>query len=78
MENIANKVARIPNLVDWSTGEVRLLSAKSELLRDLLLSKGTLSTSPGCSRKGVADVLLPKKGKLASLLCINIIPAPAI
>ena len=28
MENMANTVARIPNLVDWSTGEIRLMSAK--------------------------------------------------
>jgi uncharacterized OB-fold protein len=37
-----------------------------QLVRDLLLPEGALSTSPGCSREGVEDVLLPNKGKLAS------------
>ena len=66
MENMANKVARIPNLVDWSTGEVRLMSAKCDSCGTYFFPKEHYQHRPGCSRKGVADVLLPKKGKLAS------------
>lgn len=66
MANMSNKVARIPNLVDWSTGEVRLMSAKCNSCGTYFFPKEHYQHRPGCSREGVVDVLLPKKGKLAS------------
>ena len=76
MENMANKVARIPNLVDWSTGEVRLMSAKCNTCGTYFFPKEHYQHRPGCSREGVKDVLLPKKGKLASYT-IQYYPCPA-
>lgn len=66
MENMANKVARIPNLVDWSTGEVRLMSAKCNSCGTYFFPKEHYQHRPGCSREGVEDTLLPGRGKLAS------------
>ena len=66
MENMANTVARIPNLVDWSTGEVRLMSAKCNSCGTYFFPKEHYQHRPGCSREGVEDVLLPSKGKLTS------------
>jgi uncharacterized OB-fold protein len=66
MGNIKNMVARIPNLVDWSTGEVRLMSKKCETCGTYFFPKEHYQHRPGCSRENVKDVLLPKKGKLAS------------
>ena len=75
MENMANKVARIPNLVDWSTGEVRLMSAKCNTCKTYFFPKEHYQHRPGCSREGVEDVLLPSKGKLASYT-IQYYPCP--
>ncbi len=76
MEKMANKVARIPNLVDWSTGEVRLMSAKCNSCGTYFFPKEHYQHRPGCRREGVEDVLLPKKGKLASYT-IQYYPCPA-
>ncbi|EKD35120.1 MAG: hypothetical protein ACD_75C02048G0002 [uncultured bacterium] len=76
MENMANKVARIPNLVDWSTGEVRLMSAKCNTCGTYFFPKEHYQHRPGCRREGVEDVLLPQKGKLASYT-IQYYPCPA-
>ena len=66
MGNTTNMVARIPNLVDWSTGEVRLMSAKCNSCGTYFFPKEHYQHRPGCSREGVEDALLPNKGKLAS------------
>lgn len=66
MENMQNKVARIPGLVDWSTDEVRLQSAKCNSCGTHFFPKEHYQHRPGCSREGVEDILLPNKGKLAS------------
>ena len=76
MENMANRVARIPNLVDWSTGEVRLMSAKCDSCGTYFFPKEHYQHRPGCSREGVGDVLLPSRGKLASYT-IQYYPCPA-
>jgi uncharacterized OB-fold protein len=70
-----NMVARIPNLVDWSTGEVRLMSAKCDSCGTYFFPKEHYQHRPGCSRQGVKDVLLPQKGKLASYT-IQYYPCP--
>ena len=75
MENTEKQVARIPDLVDWSTGEVRLMSAKCNSCGTYFFPKEHYQHRPGCSRKGVEDVLLPNKGKLASYT-IQYYPCP--
>ncbi len=70
-----NKVARVPNLVDWSTGEIRLLSAKCNSCNTYFFPKEHYQHRPGCSRERVEDVLLPAKGKLASYT-IQYYPCP--
>lgn len=76
MKNMANKVARIPNLVDWSTGEVRLMSAHCNSCGTYFFPKEHYQHRPGCSREGVEDVLLPSRGKLASWT-VQHYPCPA-
>ena len=76
MENRSNMVARIPNLVDWSTGEVRLVSAKCNSCGTYFFPKENYQHRPGCSREGVEDVLLPNKGKLASYVIQHYAPPP--
>jgi uncharacterized OB-fold protein len=66
MADMTNTVARIPNLVDWSTGEIRLMSAKCNSCGTYFFPKEHYQHRPGCSREGVEDVLLPGKGTLAS------------
>ena len=75
MENMENKVARIPGLLDWSTDEVRIQSAKCNSCGTYFFPKGHYQHKPGCSREGVEDVLLPNKGKLASYT-IQYYPCP--
>ena len=76
MGNMSNMVARIPNLVDWSTGEVRLMSAKCNSCGTYFFPKNHYQHRPGCSREGVEDVLLPNKGKLASYIIQHYMPPP--
>ena len=76
MENRSNMVARIPNLVDWSTGDVRLMSAKCNSCNTYFFPKEHYQHRPGCSREGVEDVLLPNKGKLASYVIMHYTPPP--
>ena len=75
MEDMKNKVARIPDLVDWSTGEVRLISAQCRSCGTCFFPREHYQHRPGCSRQGVEDVLLPSKGKLASYT-IQYYPCP--
>ncbi len=75
MGNMTDKVARIPNLVDWSTGEVRLMSKKCNSCGTYFFPKEHYQHRPDCSREGVEDVLLPNKGKLASYT-IQYYPCP--
>ena len=55
MENMANKVARIPNLVDWSTGEVRILSAKCNSCGTYFFPKEHYQHRPGEERDMVIN-----------------------
>ena len=76
MGNTSNMVARIPNLVDISTDEVRLMSAKCNSCGTYFFPKEHYQHRPGCSREGVEDVLLPNKGKLASYVIQHYTPPP--
>ena len=75
MNTMANCVARIPNLVDWSTGEVRLMSARCNSCGTYFFPREHYQHRPGCSREGVEEVLLPSRGKLASFT-IQYYPCP--
>lgn len=75
MENLQNIVARIPGLLDWSTGEFRLQSKKCNTCGTYFFPKEHYQHRPGCSREGVEDVLLANKGKLASYT-IQYYPCP--
>jgi uncharacterized OB-fold protein len=74
MGNFSNMVARIPGLMDWSTDEVRLMSAKCNSCNTYFFPKKRYQHRPGCSREGVEDVLLPNKGKLASYVIMHYTP----
>lgn len=76
MKNMSNMVARIPNLVDWSTGEVRLMSAKCNSCGTYFFPKQHYQHRPGCSREGIEEVLLSNKGKLASYVIQHYMPPP--
>ncbi len=77
MGNVSNMVARIPGLIDWwSTGEVRLMSAKCNSCNTYFFPKEHYQHRPGCSREGVEDVFLPNKGKLASYVIMRYTPPP--
>ena len=76
MGNTSNMVARIPNLVDFSGDEVRLMSAKCNSCGTYFFPKEHYQHKPGCSREGVEDVLLPNKGKLASYIIQHYMPPP--
>ena len=76
MGNASNMVARIPNLVDFSGDEVRLMSAKCNSCGTYFFPKANYQHRPGCSREGVEDVLLPNKGKLASYVIQHYAPPP--
>ena len=76
MGNASNMVARIPNLVDFSTDEVRIMSAKCNSCGTYFFPKENYQHRPGCSREGVEDVLLPNKGKLASYVIQHYAPPP--
>jgi uncharacterized OB-fold protein len=62
--------------MDWSTGEVRLMSAKCNSCNTYFFPKGHYQHRPGCSREGVEDVLLPNQGKLASYVVQHYTPPP--
>jgi uncharacterized OB-fold protein len=76
MGNMSNMVARIPNLVDWSTGEVRLMSARCNSCGTYFFPREHYQHRPGCSREGVENVLLPNNGKLASYVIMHYTPPP--
>ena len=76
MENASNMVARIPGLMDWSTGDVRLMSAKCNSCDTYFFPKEHYQHRPGCSREGVEDVLLSNKGKLTSYVVQHYTPPP--
>ncbi len=76
MGKFENMVARVPNLVDWSTGEVRLMSAKCNSCGTYFFPREHYQHRPGCSREGVEHVLLPNKGKLASYVMMHYTPPP--
>jgi len=61
-----NKVQGLPDLFDWSTGEVRIQSAKCNSCGTYFFPKEHYQHKPGCSRENVEDVLLSNKGTLAS------------
>ena len=60
------KVPELPDLFDWTQDGVRLQSAKCNSCGTYFFPASHLQHRPGCSRQGVENVFLSKRGKLAT------------
>ena len=60
------KVPELPDLFDWTQDGVRLQSAKCNSCGTYFFPASHHQHRPGCSREGVENVFLSKKGKLAT------------
>lgn len=60
------KVPELPDLFDWTEDGVRLQSAKCNTCGTHFFPASHAQHRPGCSRENVEDVLLSKRGKLAT------------
>lgn len=60
------KVPALPDLFDWTEDGVRLQSAKCDTCGTHFFPASHAQHRPGCSREGVNNVLLNKRGKLAT------------
>ena len=60
------KVPELPDLFDWTQEGVRLQSAKCNSCGTYFFPASHHQHRPGCSREGVENVFLSKRGKLAT------------
>ena len=60
------KVPELPDLFDWTKEGVRLQSAKCNSCGTYFFPASHHQHRPGCSREGVENVFLSKRGKLAT------------
>jgi uncharacterized OB-fold protein len=60
------KVPELPDLFDWTQDGVRLQSAKCNTCGTYFFPASHHQHRPGCSREGVENVFLSKRGKLAT------------
>lgn len=60
------KVPELPDLFDWTKDGVRLQSAKCNTCGTYFFPASHHQHRPGCSRQGVENVFLGRKGKLAT------------
>ena len=60
------KVPELPDLFDWTQDGVRLQSAKCNSCGTYFFPASHHQHRPGCSREGVENVFLSKRGKLAT------------
>lgn len=60
------KVPALPDLFDWTEDGVRLQSAKCNSCGTYFFPASHHQHRPGCSRQGVEDVFLSRRGKLAT------------
>jgi uncharacterized protein len=60
------KVPALPDLFDWAEDGVRLQSAKCNTCGTHFFPASHAQHRSGCSREGVENVLLNKRGKLAT------------
>jgi len=71
-----NEVAALPDLFTWTEDGVRLISARCNSCGTYFFPAYHAQHRPGCSREGVEEVLLSKKGKLASYTVQYYMPPP--
>ena len=60
------KVPELPDLFDWTKDGVRLQSAKCNTCGTYFFPASHHQHRPGCSREGVENVFLSRRGKLAT------------
>ncbi len=60
------KIPELPDLFDWTKDGVRLQSAKCNSCGTYFFPASHLQHRPGCSRQGVENVFLNRRGKLAT------------
>jgi uncharacterized OB-fold protein len=60
------KIPELPDLFDWTKDGVRLQSAKCNSCGTYFFPASHLQHRPGCSRQGVENVFLSRRGKLAT------------
>jgi uncharacterized OB-fold protein len=60
------KVPELPDLFDWTKDGVRLQSAKCNSCGTYFFPASHHQHRPGCSRQGVENVFLSRRGKLAT------------
>jgi uncharacterized OB-fold protein len=60
------KVPELPDLFTWTEDGVRIMSAKCNSCGTHFFPASHHQHRPGCSREGVENVLLSKRGKLAT------------
>lgn len=60
------KVPELPDLFDWTQDGVRLQSAKCNSCGTYFFPASHHQHRPGCSREGVGNVFLSRRGKLAT------------
>ena len=64
--SIQGKVADLPDLIAWAEDGLRLQSAQCKSCGTYFFPASHHQHRPGCSREGVENVLLGKRGKLAT------------
>ena len=60
------KIPELPDLFDWTKDGVRLQSAKCNSCGTYFFPASHHQHRPGCSREGVENVFLSRRGKLAT------------
>ena len=60
------KIPELPDLFDWTKDGVGLQSAKCNSCGTYFFPASHLQHRPGCSRQGVENVFLSRRGKLAT------------
>ena len=60
------KMPELPDLFDWTQDGIRLQSAKCNSCGTYFFPASHHQHRPGCSRQGVEDVFLSRRGKLAT------------
>jgi uncharacterized OB-fold protein len=65
-DTIEGKVPELPDLFAWTDDGARIISAKCNTCGTHFFPASHHQHRPGCSREGVEEVLLSKRGKLAT------------
>ena len=66
LDTESGNIPELPDLFTWTDDGVRLVSAKCNSCGTYFFPASHHQHRPGCSREGMEDVLLSKRGKLAT------------